>query len=112
MIDREALIAKFHTALDNAEIDGNIYAEIRRPDVFDAIKLLKEQESVDHALSVLRAAGWKENPMMDELIVRCKDCREIYYASNRAPHEQTWVCGRHGMDVTPEWYCADGERRS
>ena len=43
-------------------------------------------------------------------LVRCKDCREIYYASNRAPSERAWVCGLHGIDVKPEWYCADGER--
>ena len=56
---------------------------------WDALALLKEQEAV----------------------VRCKDCNECYFASNRAPHEQSWACGKHGIDVTPNWFCADGERK-
>lgn len=44
-------------------------------------------------------------------IVRCKDCSECYYASNRVPSERTYSCGKHGIDVTLDWFCADGERR-
>ena len=43
-------------------------------------------------------------------VVRCKDCKECYFASNRIPTEQSYVCGKHGIDVSPEWFCADGER--
>lgn len=45
------------------------------------------------------------------VVVRCKDCKECYFASNRVPHEQSWACGKHGIDVTLDWYCADGDRR-
>jgi hypothetical protein len=55
----------------------------------DAIALLKEQEAV----------------------VRCKDCKHWYFADNRIPSEQENVCGRNGIIVTPDWYCADGERK-
>jgi len=57
--------------------------------VRDAIVLLKEQEAV----------------------VRCKDCKHWYFADNRIPSEQENVCGRNGIIVTPDWYCADGERK-
>ena len=44
-------------------------------------------------------------------LIRCRDCKERYYASNRVQSERSYVCGKHGMEVTPDWYCADGERR-
>lgn len=64
----------------------------------DALGLLKETNTVEHALTVLRANEWKEDHTYPE-IVWCKDCKEIYYASNRAPAERAWVCGKHGIDV-------------
>lgn len=42
-MDRETIIRILQDALENAEEDGKIYAEIRRPVVFDALSLLKEQ---------------------------------------------------------------------
>ena len=44
-------------------------------------------------------------------VVRCGNCEHSYFASNRVPDEQCWACGKHGIDVTPDWFCADGERR-
>jgi len=44
-------------------------------------------------------------------LIRCKDCKHCYFASNRIPCEQTYACGKHGIDVTPDWYCACGERK-
>lgn len=48
---------------------------------------------------------------MDVLpLVLCKDCEHCYFASNRVPMEQSYACEKHGIDVTPDWFCADGER--
>ena len=44
-------------------------------------------------------------------VVRCKDCKHSYFASNRAPDERCWMCGKHGIEITTDWFCADGERR-
>lgn len=44
-------------------------------------------------------------------LIRCKDCVECYFASNRIQSEQTFACGKHGIDVTPDFFCADGERK-
>lgn len=44
-------------------------------------------------------------------VVRCKYCKHRYYAENRVPSEQTWVCEKDGLNKGPDWYCADGERR-
>ena len=71
--------------------------------------------------------GWGENDVSDYFangrpewcpmteqpqIVRCKDCKECYFASNRIQSEQTFACGKHGIDVTQDWFCADGRRRT
>ena len=43
-------------------------------------------------------------------VVRCKDCKQCYFASNRVPDERSYACGKHGIDIVPDWFCADGEK--
>ena len=43
--EKEYIVQKMQEALEQAENDGCFYAEIRRPIVFNAIALLKEQEA-------------------------------------------------------------------
>ena len=71
------------------------------PYLMDCNDLMKPMfiELAKDALALL-----KEQPE----IVRCKDCKECYFASNRIQSEQTFACGKHGIDVTPDWFCADG----
>ena len=47
MSDREKMIETLQKALDNSEIDGNIYAEVRRPAIFDLIYMLKGMAPVE-----------------------------------------------------------------
>lgn len=50
-------------------------------------------------------------PTVDAVpVVRCKDCRHSYFASNRVPSEQCLVCDKNGNDIEPDEFCADGER--
>lgn len=51
--------------------------------------------------------GYKDR---EDQIVRCQECKYRYFADNRIPCEQKNVCGRNGIVVTPDWFCADGER--
>lgn len=80
----------------------------------DREKVIKEWESIlsrdpmdipwdliDETLTLLKE---------QEAVVRCKDCKHCYFASNRIPCEQTLACGKHGIDIAPDWFCADGER--
>ena len=55
---------------------------------------------------------WDGSPKTFEVqeLVRCKDCKHWYFADNRIPSEQENVCGRNGTVVTPDWFCADGEK--
>ena len=45
-------------------------------------------------------------------LIRCRDCQHCYFASNRIPDEQSHACGKHGIDVTPDWFCADGKQKT
>lgn len=54
----------------------------------------------------------KNVPAVDAVeVVRCSNCRFAFFADNRAPEQQCWVCGKHGWDVYPDWFCADGQRK-
>ena len=88
MTNRETVIKKLQEALDDAENNGNIYAQIRRPVVFDTLVLLKEQPE----------------------IVRCGECK---YNSGRCQglYIQFVTCYRTGIPHKENWFCADGERR-
>ena len=93
-MDREKAIRAVDSCFDYW-LDHNKYLhplelETVRQRKADALAMLKEHEAV----------------------VRCKDCEHCYFASNRIPSEQNYACGKHGFDVVPDWYCADGERKS
>ena len=83
----------------------------------DALALLKEQEEQidrlieESASNAEMAEGMKELLKEQEALVRCKDCKYCYFASNRIKSEQSDACGKHGIDVTQDWFCADGEAK-
>ena len=66
------------------------------------LALLKEQDNCENCAIAIDDR---------QPVVRCKDCEHCYFASNRVPMEQSHACGKHGIDVTPDWFCADGERK-
>ena len=88
MADIDKIIETLQIALDNAEIDGTIYAEVRRHIVFDIISLLKEQRK----------------------IVRCKDCK-MYNENDVWDSTGYGRCIHLQRLVPPDWFCADGERK-
>lgn len=46
-------------------------------------------------------------------VVRCKDCKHYYFAENRVPEEQSWVCDVwHENQTAHMGYCFKAERRS
>lgn len=51
-------------------------------------------------------------------VVRCRNCRHYYFADNRIPKEQGWVCAfwnidyfTKGIELKPTDYCSHGERK-
>ena len=80
----------------------------------DAIELLKEQETVEHAKEVLCKNGWEKmrypagtiGKWDDPEIVRCKDCKHC----DTDTLEHCW-CMILARSREPDWFCADGERQ-
>lgn len=44
-------------------------------------------------------------------VIRCRDCKEYYFADNRVPEEQAWVCSFLGRVMRPDDFCSLGERK-
>lgn len=44
-------------------------------------------------------------------VVRCKDCKHYYFADNRIPQEQRYVCEISGEIWRPDSFCSYGERK-
>lgn len=44
-------------------------------------------------------------------VVRCKDCKHFYFADNRIPQEQRYVCEISGEIWKPDSFCSYGERK-
>lgn len=44
-------------------------------------------------------------------VVRCQDCKHYYFADNRIPQEQRYVCEISGEIWKPDSFCCYGERR-
>ena len=80
----------------------------------DALALLKEQETVVHALDILRANGWKqEEPVCAHCeavhVVLCKDCKHRLLPKGETRAECMARAGWFPVD--DDWFCADGERK-
>ena len=45
-------------------------------------------------------------------VVRCKECKHCYFADNRVPDEQGWVCEINSSEpVNLNGFCSYGERK-
>lgn len=44
-------------------------------------------------------------------VVLCRDCKEYYFADNRVPEEQAWVCSWLGRVMRHDDFCSLGERK-
>lgn len=44
-------------------------------------------------------------------VVRCRDCEHYYFADNRIPQEQRYVCEISGEIWKPDDFCSFGKRR-
>lgn len=44
-------------------------------------------------------------------IIHCRDCKHYYFADNRIPQEQRYVCDIGGEIWQPDDFCSYGERR-
>ena len=89
-----------------------IYEEEHKRQVYaDAIELLKEQETVEHACEILRSNGWTETePICSECdavhVVLCKDCK---HWQRNTEVKNFGYCYLSSKVRSEDWFCADGE---
>lgn len=50
-------------------------------------------------------------PSAQTKIIRCKDCKHFWFAHNRVPEEQEWVCGIWGVSRGEDDYCSEAKAR-
>lgn len=71
---------------------------------------MTEHELIDYGVST----GWLTPEKAEQLkkdfpkIVRCKDCKN---KEKDGISEGFHYCNINGLQVTDEWFCADGERK-
>ena len=90
---------------------GNI-EYIRRQDVLNLPQSIERNlrgEVVERSIDV---KAIESLPSADVVpVVRCKDCKHYYFADNRIPQEQRYVCEISGEIWKPDSFCSYGERR-
>ena len=91
---------------------------IRRQDAIDAFNriknTLKNPETAHYdTLMFYEIEDVLENVEPADVVpvVRCKDCEHYYFADNRIPQEQRYVCEISGEIWKPDSFCSYGERR-
>ena len=101
MPDREKYIEVLSkTAKTVKEYNEDAPIKISLECIEDILELLKEQDTVKHAINVLMENGWT----MEEPIVRCKNCK--YWNENLGEY-----CEKRNSYPGGNWFCADGKRR-
>lgn len=106
LIDKDALYEK------TAEWEAQALAQTKRYNPTDSRDewlrwsfVLKERSAFKFDVA--------DTPTIDAVeVVRCKDCKHYYFAENRVPEEQSWVCDVWHVNQTAHMgYCFKAERR-
>ena len=83
---------------------------ISREDAVDELQVKVFHNLTDEYYGTMRVLD--ELPAADVApVVRCKDCKHYYFADNRIPQEQCYVCEISGEIWKPDSFCSYGERR-
>ena len=89
---------------------------IRREDAVEALDgkiIVTGHENADAVLQYMKDISNKIKsiePADVVPVVRCKDCKHFYFADNRIPQEQRYVCEISGEIWKPDSFCSYGER--
>ena len=133
LIDRQAVIdvvTKHYRAFDNDLLELITYELGQLPSI--QTEPCEDAVSRQRLLSDLKelTAAWGNYPVMAEQIkgvetairyvktipsaqseiIRCRDCKHYYFADNRIPQEQRYVCDLDGDRWKPDDYCSFAER--
>ena len=93
---------------------------IRKQDAVDALKAQADtmrtwvERYAEQRIGILTAVNIVEDIKPADVVpvVRCKDCKHCYFADNRVPDEQGWVCEINSSEpVNLNGFCSYGERK-
>lgn len=127
MMDRGKIVSAYECVITRGKPEcecGKCDYHIKDSSVFfcdnqrvltDVLALLKEQETVDHAMEILRNNGWIEHTgsyPKDRFspVVRCKDCIHWDKGCTEECDNSDNVCYHNGR-CKPDWFCADGVKQ-
>ena len=83
---------------------------ISRQAAIDAVNRLSLGEADAVRLSMRIADYLNRMPPAQPEIIHCKECKYIKWEM-LAPWFRVWLCDQHKMQVTPEFWCAYGEKK-
>ena len=85
---------------------------IRKADAIDAVNHALDRETILFSfVRKVAISALKKLPSANVVqVVRCKDCKHYYFADNRIPQEQRYVCEISGEIWKPDSFCSYGER--
>ena len=81
---------------------------ISRQAVLKLLATLPPEEAMTKALLI---QGVKQMDAAQPEIIRCRECKHYYFADNRIPQEQRYVCDIGGEIWQPDDYCSYAECR-
>lgn len=78
----------------------------------EAIEILSRPKTMKGTpQDILEAHDMAITALRQPEIIRCRDCKHYYFADNRIPQEQRYVCDIGGEVWQPDDYCSFAERR-
>ena len=91
---------------------------IRRQDAIDAFNRIKNTLKNPETAHYDTLMFYEIEDVLEDVepvavvpVVRCKDCKHYYFADNRIPQEQRYVCEISGEIWKPDDFCSYAERR-
>ena len=117
-MDREKVIKEFEHLLNAAKGNYQDFVDLTVDGGEEILALLKEQEThkffVDESGKITPLPIVFPNcPLKEyEAVVRCKDCRHYDETQRGTPRaeKRRYVCD--DFNPPPDWFCADGEKRT
>ena len=90
----------------------NVSAELLRRVLDNADVVGADREKYLWGLGLIESSinDIEELPSAQPEIIRCRDCKHYYFADNRIPQEQRYVCDLDGDRWKPDDYCSFAER--
>ncbi len=83
---------------------------VRKQDAIDAFNRAVQDVGILDADDIETVFGMLSSADVVQVVL-CRDCEHYYFADNRIPQEQRYVCEISGEIWKPDDFCSFGKRR-